>query len=497
MVRRRADAGDPLPGTDGSRSPSGAGRRRRWREDAADPTWTPDGRLLFIQGARDIAAWVPGGTPRRIVPTAHSPAPNPSGDRLLFAKDGREGGVWSAQPDGSGARRLLKGERVGGISWSYDGQWIAAVVDGRLRTIRSGGVETRDLGPIGGSTALWSGGTPDLLARRGKSWSVYDAVGERWTDVDLDAMPEPRWIGVRRLLGVRRGSAVELTVGGKAETVSEMRPASDAARYVGLYRGKGFADRYAGAPAPTSGATAWRGKVVAFDPVAGKIDLSVEAEMDARKGETFFALPKARTAKVPVGPLTRRLSVPPNTDAWLVVQGGRVTDVFLPDYPAPATPDLSTAPPETAVAPFPPPARTLRAARAVEYDGVTRERVVVPMTLPHAGASETHRHVPRRAGRRQAAAPRKRSDGTEDDAAAGGVRRRGVVRTHAPGERGQQPHPEERRRIRRVVPARQQRHARNRRREGVGAVRLPRRPPSRGSGAGGTARRVVRGFGER
>ena len=347
-------------------------------DDAADPIWATDGRLLFVRGARDVVAWTPGKKPRVLVPGAHSPAPSPSGDRLLYATDGREGGVWSAAPDGSGGTRLLKGDRVGGISWSYDGRLVAAVIEGRLRTVRPNGLESKDLGPVGGSTARWSDGTSDLLARRGKSWSVYDAAKAQWTDVDLDAVPEPRWSGVRTLLGVRRGEAVEVTLGEKPKSVSDLRSVVDAARTVGVYRGKGFADPFRDAPTPTPGSAAWRGKVVAFNPETGRIDLAVDSEIDARRGETVFPNPLARSATIPAGPLTRRLSVPPDTETWLVVKGRTVLDAYLPDEAKPM-PEVASAPSLSR------PLRTLRAARTVEYDGITRERVVVPLVYPMPG----------------------------------------------------------------------------------------------------------------
>ena len=349
-------------------------------EDAGDPTWTFDGRLLFVQGACDVAMWSPGGGSRVVVPKAHSPTPNPSGDRLFYATDGREGGVWSAAPDGSGATRLLKGDRVGGVSSSYDGRLVAAVVEGHLRTVRANGLEPRDLGPVGGGTARWSEGTADLLARRGRSWSVYDALKAQWTDVELDAVPEPRWSGVRTLLGVRRGEAVEITLGGRPKPVGDLRGIVDAARYVGVYRGAGFGDPFRDAPMPGAGSAAWRGKVVAFDPATGRIDLAVESEIDARRGETVFPNALARSAIVPQGPLARRLSVPPDTEAWIVVKDRTVLDAYLPDESRPM-PMPEIAPALTPLAAT----RALRSARAVEYDGVTRERVVVPMVYPMPG----------------------------------------------------------------------------------------------------------------
>lgn len=332
-------------------------------ESADEAVWSRDGRLLFAQGAKGILTGSPSVS---IVPTAHSPAPSPDGSRLAFATDGAQGGVWTAEGDGSGARRLLRGERTGGVSWSYDGRWLAAVVDGRLRLLRSNGLSARDLGPVTNPTVRWSLGSPELVVRREKGWSVYDFLRDVWTDVRFDAAP--RWTGPSRLTGVASGRAVETTVGGATKALGG--DAVDVAAVVGLYRGASFPDPFARAPRPIRG-MAWRGQILSSDPVAGTISVLVEAETDVRGRETFLGRAAVRRARVPVGPLVRRLAVLPETDAWLVVDRGLVVDAFLPDVPA---------------APEPPPrGRTIRPSRATEYDGVTRERIIAPLTYPIPG----------------------------------------------------------------------------------------------------------------
>ncbi len=341
-------------------------------DEAADPAWSPDGRLFFTQGSKGIAVVLPAGTPSLVVPAAHSPAPSPDGGRLAFSTDGAQGGVWTAAIDGSGARRLLKGSRAGSVSWSYDGRWLAGVVDGHLRLVRSNGLAARDLGAVVGTTARWSGGATDLLARREKGWSVYGFLDDRWSDLDLDVSAEPRWVGPGRLLGIRGGSATEARLGGEAERLSA-EVAVDAARVAGLYRGVSFPDRFGAAPRPTFGSQAWRGRIVSADPIGGVVTMSVDAEIDARGRETNFARAMVRRAKVPAGSLTRRLAVVPESDAWLVVARGTVFDAFLPDAPT------SAALPVLAAAGG---VNRTRANRAIEYDGVCRDRVVVPMVYP-------------------------------------------------------------------------------------------------------------------
>ena len=341
-------------------------------DEASEPCWSRDGRILFAQGSKGIAAARPGEAPILLVPTAHSPAPSPDGERLAFALDGTQGGVWTAAADGSSARRLMKGSRVGGVSWSYDGRWVASVLDGHVRLVRANGLSSRDLGPVAGATALWSDGAAELLTRRGDAWSVYDALAEGWTDVAFDAVPTPRWTGPRRLTGIRNGAAVEVTLGA-APLILSKEAAVDVARVVGTYRGASFPDRFRAAPRPDRGVVAWRGAVVSSDPVDGLLTLKVEAEVDARGRETEFGRPALRRAKVPVGELSRRLAVLPETEAWLLVAGGRVVDAYLPDAPT------------TGGTPAPNGRPLRRPARVVEYDGVCRERVIVPMVYPIPG----------------------------------------------------------------------------------------------------------------
>ena len=337
-------------------------------EGASEPVWGADGRLFFVLGTQGIAAALDGKA-TLAVPAAHSPAPSPDGARLAFATDGAQGGVWTAGADGAGARRLLRGTRVGEVSWSYDGRWLAAAVDGRLRLVRSNGAGARDLGETPGTAARWSLGAAELLARRGRAWSAFDYGSGAWADVDLDASVEPRWSGPRSLVGLKGGVPAQATVGGRTRRIAG-GAALDAARATGLYRGASFPDRFRDAPPPASGRVAWKGRIASFDPVGGVVAMAVESEVDASGRETVLKAPATRRAKAPSGPLARRLAVLPESDAWLVVGRGRVVDAFLPD----------AAP--VAESPARPAAGVGRAARPVEFDGVCRDRVTVPMVYP-------------------------------------------------------------------------------------------------------------------
>jgi Tol biopolymer transport system component len=168
--------------------------------------WSPDGRWLVASGAgryvvlrpngslvRTIRAvtsgfpptWSPGGT-HLVIPTADAEFPAADGPLMVGGPDGadmhsigvfpaprawapdgstfafiRNGDVWTASVDGTGARSVTTFPVGGaeGVAWSPDGQWIAVIPERGLWLMHPDGTGRRffDLGPaVRGFGVRWA-----------------------------------------------------------------------------------------------------------------------------------------------------------------------------------------------------------------------------------------------------------------------------------------------------------------------------------------------------
>jgi Tol biopolymer transport system component len=104
----------------------GTGRRTLTGEGVFfDAAWQPEGETLLmtgvsVAGPTGMAIWTinaDGTGLTRLIENGQAPAWSPGGDRIAYVADG----VWIAWADGSGARRVVPGDRVGEIAWSPDG----------------------------------------------------------------------------------------------------------------------------------------------------------------------------------------------------------------------------------------------------------------------------------------------------------------------------------------------------------------------------------------
>ncbi len=246
-----------VPGKDADPVPVG--------HKAETAVWTKEGRLLFDPPGKGIWSLTPGGRPVSLIPNGRFPAPSPDGAALAFTTTGSSGGVWVARSDGRFPHRIARGRAVGAVSWSYDGRWLASVVDGRLKLMRPTGRRAQDLGAVAHGRIAWSAGSPYLLAQRAKGWAVWDFGSAKWSPLDFGVATMPQWVGPRRLLGIKGARAVETILGSSSAALPPQGPVVAALRAVGPYMGSSLPDPFARAPRPGRGQTAWRGRLISVD----------------------------------------------------------------------------------------------------------------------------------------------------------------------------------------------------------------------------------------
>lgn len=118
--------------------------------ELSDPVWSPDGRLLAVEGWDNDQIGVytikPDGSDRRlVVEDAHAPAWSPDGKQLVVARNGGNVSTLAiVDVDGGEARQITfdhgDNDGAGEPAWSPDGKWIAFTQgDGAVRLVSPNG----------------------------------------------------------------------------------------------------------------------------------------------------------------------------------------------------------------------------------------------------------------------------------------------------------------------------------------------------------------------
>jgi murein DD-endopeptidase MepM/ murein hydrolase activator NlpD len=314
-----------------------------------------------------------------LVPKATDFAVKPDGTRMAAVVGGR---IFLLDADGHFPRPLTRKEPAESVRWSLDGRWLAVLGKGRLTLMHPNGTAAQDLGEIQGNAVSWSPGGPQLWARRSDAWGIYDLQKREWFRISGEATPRPQWSGPGRLV-VRQGNRmVESSISGENETIAP--DAAGAMIRPSGFVGGAFPDPFRRSSPPRGSDSAFFGTLIAADPLESTITIAIDREQSARGRERIFVVPEVRTYKFR-GKEAELKGFMPESEVRLV---GSATDIRQIQTAAEAEIDNALAT-ET---------RSNRGRtrnnndrvnnapkRTQDSDGVSMDRVVVPMTYPILG----------------------------------------------------------------------------------------------------------------
>jgi murein DD-endopeptidase MepM/ murein hydrolase activator NlpD len=400
---------------------------------ASQVTWSPDGsRFGLISDSGEVTVYVKGhSTPLFSVASASNPVwSRLGGDMLVFQREhlieldasghqiadfgeARPGtACWS--PDGKlvafgqgdrllvtsanskAPRQIVKGRTVKGLSWSPDGSALAfSDAKGSLLVVRPNGKGLTQIASAPLTNLSWSGNSRFVLGNFQGYWMAVARTGRYSESVQCDPIATPTWTGGQRLIVVQSGSIKRIRVAysqftqeiGKVDQdLKRWAPAPQTSMDNDLLEGQ-----MSGIRGPRNNEIRLNGYIEESDPEDGSIKMVVNSIVDSRGWESNFAQPilqrlisskdarqtdGSRSRKLQPGDLRQddRISVVATggkLDATLnlplqevQVEGEQIVDQVKE---AEFFEGLSTG--------------HLRSPD-VEYDGITRQKVVVPMVFP-------------------------------------------------------------------------------------------------------------------
>jgi TolB protein len=158
-----------------------AGGAERRLHAGTDPAWSPDGSELAIAvGSRIEVVNARTGSVRAVVGPGGEPAWSPDGAAIAFARDGD---IWAAAPDGSGAHRITSGPVFDRMpAYSPDGRRIAyravpADGVGVFAADAADGANVARLTSFGGRDPSWSPDGTRVVVELGSSLAIVPADG--------------------------------------------------------------------------------------------------------------------------------------------------------------------------------------------------------------------------------------------------------------------------------------------------------------------------------
>ncbi|MCW5939106.1 MAG: peptidoglycan DD-metalloendopeptidase family protein [Fimbriimonadaceae bacterium] len=369
-------------------------------ERASEPSWAPGGRRLTVSTAGNgiVTVDLSGSDPKvsDLLPLGSRPDWSPAGGRIAFLGSSKDKGVFVVNESGESPRRVSIGLDPVWVGWSPDGRILATLATGKqtqgqpkLVLLVPGSTKTRILKKLDGKWASWAPDAKHLLSQDGKTIGVLDTIAGTWRAVEVDAEPRPQWVDSSTLAGVRDGRAV--LVNWKKGTTNPQESGGGKVKSVAVLRGirleGSFSSPFGDVPSPKAGEVRLQGTLAQIDPMDGTATIRVMSVGTPDGMELNFAKPIDQ--EILVTPSSQRQSArgarplsPANlaneSEIIVVVKGTgagvpeplAVRLALLPTY-------FETEGPSSGAG--------ARGPRTLDPDGVSMDRVVVPMIFPVLG----------------------------------------------------------------------------------------------------------------
>jgi murein DD-endopeptidase MepM/ murein hydrolase activator NlpD len=369
-------------------------------EQASEPSWAPGGRRLTVSTAgKGIVTVDLGGSEPKVsdlLPVGSRPDWSPAGGRVAFLSSSKDKGVYVVSESGESPRRVSSGLDPVWVGWSPDGRVLATLASGKqtqgqpkLVLLVPGSTQTRILRKLDGPWASWAPDARHLLSQDGKTIGVLDTVSDAWRAVEISAEPRPQWVDSSTLAGVRDGRAV--LINWKQGTAVAQDTGEGKIKAVAVFRGirldGSFSSPFGDVPRPKPGEVRLQGTLAQVDPMDGTATIRVMSVGTPDGMELNLAKPLDQEISVAPGSLRQSArGVRPLSPADLTNESEIIVVVkgSSAGVPEPLAVRLALLP-TYFEAEVPAGGAGTRGPRTLDRDGVSMDRVVVPMVFPVLG----------------------------------------------------------------------------------------------------------------
>lgn len=365
---------------------------------ARAPRWAPDGaHAIYVDrsGAlRVFNAALPLEAAAKVAERTRGAAFAPDSSRVAYAD---EDGLWIVPVDGGPARRIVRNRTATAIAWHPDGRTIAFVepglgqAPGRLHVVKATGSALKPVGPLAADVLEYSPNGRHLLVGNGGSYQVVSATAGKPLPVPT-SIGAPQWTSSTQLRIATATGIVALDVAtGKEQRLKE--PVAGLTSYAAdpqpdLSGDQLFASPFRGASAPQTGQIRIEGVIADANPLDAEFTVAVQAVVEPNGRETRFARPMAQPivlgarAQLTDGNRTRPLrtiDLLPEAEVSLWLRTPRLDPAKRVEAEMAWVEGVALGAVEPLLS-----APRLR-GDPVDYDGVSPEKVVVPLVFPVAG----------------------------------------------------------------------------------------------------------------
>lgn len=370
---------------------------------AEQPRWSPDGaKVLFRTPAGELKVYIAtviGSDPLVVAKDVRCAEWSPDGSRIAYSS---AGSIYICGADGENPRESVSGANALTLTWSPSGRALAyieaAIGKGskpNLTTAATNGTAVARKTVLEATSLSWSPGGKYVAAETASGVEVFDIETAKSLLTAAGMRSPVAWIGAKRLIGAKAGEVVEVSVDSTGvRTLAKLSEgtAIHAAIVPQLHLSEDLIleDPFRISPKPRNEQTALHGTVVAIDPIEEQFTVAVDS-VAGTVGERHFTRPieqkiqhdpkTQRILKDLVVPL-RSIDIKIDDEVMVVVNATKL------DEKAILAATSVTIAGDSIREPALKPSKTAPhiSGEFIEYDGVSMEKVIVPMTFPVLGA---------------------------------------------------------------------------------------------------------------